>query len=69
MHSGRFGAPQYADGVGGSRDWGRTTAIIFSDIVSSTELLYSLGPERNEGVRRSHLADLRRALRDQGAAR
>jgi len=41
-------------------------AIIFTDVARSTELLYELGPERYEGVRRRHVAHLRAALHEQG---
>ena len=41
-------------------------AIIFTDVARSTELLYELGPERYEGVRRRHVAHLRAALHEHG---
>ena len=50
--------------VGGQ--WGRATAVLFTDIARSTELSVALGPERNEGVRRRHMAHLREALQEHG---
>ncbi len=50
--------------VGGQ--WGRATAVLFTDIARSTELMFALGAERNEGVRRRHMAHLREALQEHG---
>ncbi len=46
--------------------WGRTTAVLFTDIARSTEMMFELGAERYEGVRRRHMTHLHEALREQG---
>ena len=50
----------------GASPWGSLASILFTDIVRSTDLLYELGSERYEGVRRRHVAHLRTALQEHG---
>ena len=47
---------------------GRMAAVLFTDLVGSTELLSRLGEAGYDGLRRSHFAELREAIKRSGGA-
>jgi class 3 adenylate cyclase len=47
---------------------GRTAAVLFTDLVGSTELLSRLGEAAFDGLRRAHFAALREAIARSGGA-